>query len=663
MTRFDRSTLAAAAALALTACGGGGGGGDATGGGGGGGGTGGTPNTPPVAAAGADRMVTLASAVSLDGQASSDADGHALTYTWRQTAGADVTGGAGTLSGATPSFTAPEGVQTLEFELVVNDGTDSSPGDRVVVHVLEDAANALFVDATAGSDSSGDGSMESPFATVRHALAQVGSTLGDLYLRSGTGQTYDESGSTLAMPSGTSLYGGYGTGWVRDEAARKAELRTNALGVRYSSVTHDTAVSGLDIRAAGSSSPEDTVTGIAASGNGPARMTITHNRIVAGDVGTGLSSTPASSYGVYLNGLAAALVADNDVTAGAGGSGAAGATGSRGADGDAGNNGNRTGGNRASGGSGGPGANGGDGGARGGGINGDGGGGGGGGNGTAPRGGTAPGGGNGGAGGSGNNADGGNTGVNGSPGGTGIAGAGGSGEGSLGSSFSAQRAASGGTGGAGAGGGGGGGGEANNVGVVGGGGGGGGEGGAGGAGGAGGMGGGASVGLWLYAIATSEVRNNLVVAGSGGSGATGGGGGSGGFGGARGSGAAGDDPGFGLGRGGPGGNGGTGGAGGAGGRGGAGGGGPSYGVVFGPNMAPEVADNTITSGAGGAGGAGSSVGNGGEGGWSFTLFDINPNDGQLPALSGNNVLTVGNGGAGGSGAVAGEVGRSGQRNW
>lgn len=651
-----RSGLTLAALLTLSACGGGGGG---------------TPPPPPPvnnlpqADAGADRQVTRTTPVTLDGRASRDADGDPLTYSWRQTAGVDVTGGSGTLSGASPSFTAPPGVQTLEFSLTVNDGKGSSAADTVIVHVLEDAANAFFVDGDAGSDAGGDGSMSKPYASLRHALARIGNSRGDVYLRTRAGSAvYDEAGSNLTLPSGTSLYGGYVAGWTRNVAAGKAEVRTNALGLRYNGLTLDTWVSGLVIRSAGSTTPDDTVAGLWISGNGTARMTVEDNTIVAGSVGSGSSASPGSSYGLYLAGLTHAAVLRNDITAGRGGNGLAGSSGDTGSSGDGGNNGNRTSGNRAAGGSGGAGGDGGLGGARGGGLSGSGGGGAGGGSVDAPLGGSVAGGSGGQGGVTGTRAA--SHGDPGSAGGSGVPGAAGGGFGSLGLAFAAQRGTVGGAGGGGSGGGGGGAGAANDVGVVGGGGGGGGEGGEGGAGGQGGQGGGASIGVWLVSVASSDVADNLIVAGTGGSGATGGSGGGGGSGGAGGSGAAGDSQGF-LGSGGSGGNGGSGGRGGTGGRGGAGGGGPSFGLVIGAGMAPAISGNRITSGTGGVAGAGGNGGNGGEGGYSFTLYDINPFDGQVATLGVANVLTVGNAGAGGStsgsGGSAGQVGRSGQRNW
>src|SRR2546428_9269522 len=85
-------------------------------------------NNPPVANAGPDQTVNDGSSITLDGSASSDLDGDALTFKWTQVAGPTVTlTGAST---ATPSFTAPfvDNDPDLTFQLIVNDGTfDSIP--------------------------------------------------------------------------------------------------------------------------------------------------------------------------------------------------------------------------------------------------------------------------------------------------------------------------------------------------------------------------------------------------------------------------------------------------------------------------------------------------------------------------------------------------------
>ena len=95
-------------------------------------------NSPPTANAGGDSSVLESTVVDLDGTASTDADGDALTYSWTQTGGPGVAlSGADT---ATPSFTAPDvgpgATVALTFELTVDDGTDTAT-DTVVVNVSE----------------------------------------------------------------------------------------------------------------------------------------------------------------------------------------------------------------------------------------------------------------------------------------------------------------------------------------------------------------------------------------------------------------------------------------------------------------------------------------------------------------------------------------------
>lgn len=121
-------TLAGLAALLLVACGGGGGGGSSSGGG--------AANTPPVANAGANQTVTSGTTVTLNGTASSDADGTIASYAWTQTAGTAVTLTNGRT--AQPSFAAPTVASStvLTFSLVVTDNRGSaSPAAAITVTV------------------------------------------------------------------------------------------------------------------------------------------------------------------------------------------------------------------------------------------------------------------------------------------------------------------------------------------------------------------------------------------------------------------------------------------------------------------------------------------------------------------------------------------------
>lgn len=97
---------------------------------------GGDTDSPPIADAGVDFSVDEGAFISLDGTASSDPDGDALTFSWSQISGPVVAlSGANT---ATPSFTAPAvpyGGQTLSFMLTVT-ANDVSATDVVNVNVV-----------------------------------------------------------------------------------------------------------------------------------------------------------------------------------------------------------------------------------------------------------------------------------------------------------------------------------------------------------------------------------------------------------------------------------------------------------------------------------------------------------------------------------------------
>lgn len=89
-------------------------------------------NRAPTANAGADQDVSRGSVVQLNGSGSTDPDGDTLSYSWTQISGASVT--LSSRTAVNPTFTAST-VGTLEFQLVVNDGTVSSTADTVVVRV------------------------------------------------------------------------------------------------------------------------------------------------------------------------------------------------------------------------------------------------------------------------------------------------------------------------------------------------------------------------------------------------------------------------------------------------------------------------------------------------------------------------------------------------
>jgi hypothetical protein len=108
------------------------------------------PNNAPTANAGVDQAATSGDTVTLDGTASTDADGSIATYAWTQSAGTPAV----TLSGgatAQPSFTAPTvaAATALTFSLVVTDNRGAaSAADTVDITINPAPAGTSNVTGT-----------------------------------------------------------------------------------------------------------------------------------------------------------------------------------------------------------------------------------------------------------------------------------------------------------------------------------------------------------------------------------------------------------------------------------------------------------------------------------------------------------------------------------
>ena len=92
-----------------------------------------TVNSPPVADAGPDQTATAGVAVTLDGRASTDADGDALTWRWSFTTRPDGSA-AGFQDPTAPQATfVPDVDGTYVAQLIVNDGLVDSAADTAVI--------------------------------------------------------------------------------------------------------------------------------------------------------------------------------------------------------------------------------------------------------------------------------------------------------------------------------------------------------------------------------------------------------------------------------------------------------------------------------------------------------------------------------------------------
>lgn len=114
--------------------------------------SGGSTNTAPVASAGTDASVNIGTLVTLDGTASSDADGDTLSYSWQLTSQPqDSSATLTNANQANPQITV-DVVGDYVVELTVNDGT-ASDSDSVTITATDPNTNVAPV-ADAGENQS-----------------------------------------------------------------------------------------------------------------------------------------------------------------------------------------------------------------------------------------------------------------------------------------------------------------------------------------------------------------------------------------------------------------------------------------------------------------------------------------------------------------------------
>lgn len=519
------------------------------------------PTVVPSADAGPDRQVSMGAQVTIDASGSA---GTNRSYAWSQLEGPAV----GTLTGETPSFTAPSDIVVLRFELAVS-GDGPTARDTVTLWVLEDGAHAFFV-ATTGSDANA-GTRTAPFRHIQHAItvADNAGNGGDVYVAGGA---YEE---TITLRSRVSLYGGFNAdGWRRDIGLNQTAIAGARIAVRGTEA-NNLAVDGLHIESASGSQFSQSAVALWLSNS--TGVTVRRSVLAPGNGFQGVNGDNGADRPRAAGGSAGmSSAACGFVTREGGGGGGTSYSraGGRGGNGGLFGGANGVAGQGASGGA---------------------------------------------LGGGGSTF---NVGSNGSSStaarAAGARGAAGSGFGVLaGDDISVLAAAGGGGGANGWGGGGGGGGGGNGTLGCGAGGGGGGAGGQGGGGGAGGRSGGHSLGLVLDGTSAAQIVDTEIRLGNGGRGGNGGGGGAGGLGGAGGSGGA-----FSL-VGNSGGNGAGGTSGARGGGGGGGVGGWTIGILEGANASSTRTGVTVQHGTPGAGGSGgpASGGNPGQPGNVGTSLD------------------------------------------
>ena len=174
------------------------------------------PNVAPVANAGADQSVLTNAAVTLDGSASSDANGDALAYAWTLTS--KPQGSTAILSSATSAkttFTA-DLPGTFVASLIVSDGKVNSGADTVNVSAAAAIAASGTVSTLAGTGAIGFVNGAGTSARFNNPTGVALDVSGNVYVAD-----YDNAAIRKITPAGVvSTLAGTGTsGFVNGSGA------------------------------------------------------------------------------------------------------------------------------------------------------------------------------------------------------------------------------------------------------------------------------------------------------------------------------------------------------------------------------------------------------------------------------------------------------------
>lgn len=213
---------------------------------------GGTPDPAPegrlIVDLGGDLLTSRGAALSLEAAVTGelgDTGPTDLVYTWTRSDDA--------LAASETSrwdFAAPNDVAGFTVTVVVTDpATDRTAEDEVRVLVVDDVNRARFVDADTGDDTN-PGTPEAPLQTVTAGLEQAAAAGADLYLNNPDVDPDYAFDTTVDLPDGVAVYGGFDGNWIRDAGTTPTRLTVSDF-VAFRAVGHagPLRLSGLEIAA------------------------------------------------------------------------------------------------------------------------------------------------------------------------------------------------------------------------------------------------------------------------------------------------------------------------------------------------------------------------------------------------------------------------------